>query len=242
MRFLFVEEGQIGSQSIELTSEQIHRLRKVLRLRVGDKLIACEGRSGQAYEVSINELGKKGQLAILSALDKTSEPGYKLHLGLALLKKKKVEFVLQKTTELGVTSFTPLLTQNCVSQELSANEERRMEQTAQEACMQSGRLRLPLLNKVAQLRPFVQEEMRLQRKVFIFHQCPEGEAIKRSDLDLRQANEVTLLVGPEGGFTEEEVKSCAEAGVYVRWLPGHILRAETAAIAVTTLFSLSPSL
>ena len=239
MRFLFIDEWQINGEIIALESDQVHRLRKVLRLRRDDELLVRLRGNGQAYEVRVLELAsRKGQLKILSKGESCLESEARVHLGLSLLKKKKLELVIQKITELGVASFTPLTSQNCVATELSNNERIRLRQTAEEACQQSGRAHLPQVNEIQSMNEFISDRLSNGHLVYLFHQDKETIILKRDELKAAINEHVSLLIGPEGGFTDEEVEVALRMGARVRLLPGHILRAETAAIAAVALFTL----
>ena len=240
MRFLFIDESQLDGKTIHLSKDQAHRLGKVLRLRCNDELIVRLRHNGEGYRTKVTELApRKGQLEVTASLGTKAKASVFVHLGLALLKKKKLEMVVQKVTELGLASFTPLTSQNCVVKDLSHKECERLRQTAEEACQQSGRTTLPKLNELCSLPEFVRSCVKKGHKVFLFHQDSEKTMLKRDEVALSLGQELTIIVGPEGGFSEEEVEKVIALGANVRLLPGHILRAETAAIAATTLFSLS---
>ena len=240
MRFLFIDESQLDGKTIQLSKDQVHRLGKVLRLRRNDELDVRLRHNGEGYRARVIELApRKGQLEVTESLGTKPNSTAFVHMGLALLKKKKLELVMQKVTELGIASFTPLTCQNCVVKELSSKECERLQQTAEEACQQSGRTTLPLINQLCSLPEFIKNSIEQGQEVYLLHQDSEKTILKKDEVEFYRGSELTLVVGPEGGFSEEEVEKALTLGANVRLLPGHILRAETAAIAAAALFSLS---
>ena len=208
-------------------AEMVSQWRSVLRLVSGDSVILTDG-SGTEAEAGLESLDKKE--AFLSVTSRTAVirgPKREITLYAALLRRENFELVVQKATEIGATRIVPLLTTRTVK---TGHNALRLSKIITEACEQSGRTTRPILSEPLSFEEAVAECAPAQ--TILFHV---------SDTDLQRGisgQEINLLIGPEGGFTEEEVQLAQERGIPVRSLGSLTLRAETAAIAVTFLASL----
>ncbi|MHB8993173.1 MAG: RsmE family RNA methyltransferase [Chloroflexota bacterium] len=142
----FVEPGTISGERVGLTGPIAHQIRSVLRLRPGDTVDLLDG-SGFVYEARLVALSREGVSAeVVGRRPSGSEPGVELVLYQALLKGQKMELVLQKGTEIGVSRFVPVLSERCVSRPATSDLERRIERwqaIVREAAEQSKRGVLP---------------------------------------------------------------------------------------------------
>lgn len=220
-------------EQILLTQPACDHLVKVLRLGVGADLTVFNGMGGE-FKAKIVAIGKrKVTIEVGSFCSHTVASPLQIHLGQALLKSDKMDFVIQKAVELGVTTITPLLTQRCViklSVERQAKRLKHWEAIAIAACEQCGRNRLPRIEKIVPLDIWI---IRL----------PKGCAYVLSPLGKAQLpplkaviSEIICLLGPEGGFTEAEISLSKHCGFNALSLGKRILRAETATLATLAIF------
>lgn len=198
---------------------------------------------GSAFEAEVKGVDREKTRLVL--LDKKTAPGPRLRLvlGQALLKSKTMELVIQKATELGVEVFVPIEAARSVVR-LGGKEAPRLERwrkIAREAAKQCRRPDIPSLQPPQLLSSFL--EARDEPKRFIL--CESGGLPLRDVLALglkpageEKASAVAVLVGPEGGWTEEEEKRAAGSGFKAVSLGGRILRSETAALAVSAAISI----
>ncbi|MDQ5950669.1 MAG: rRNA (uracil1498-N3)-methyltransferase [Patescibacteria group bacterium] len=220
----FVKENIGENTEIEISEERIvHQVRNVFRLGVGDKIIIFDG-SGQDYESQILELDKIIlKLQILNSKE-VFVPNKKVTLFLSLIKKENFELVCEKATELGVAKIVPVVSDRTTLKNLNHD---RIEKILVEASEQCGRGDVPVLGEV----------INLQDPIFksgenIFVADFGGEEISNVKLKI---DNCSILIGPEGGWTEEERNLFKEKNVKTFSLGNTTLRAETAAIVATFL-------
>ena len=235
MHRFFVSPECLQGETISLTGPLARRLSRVLRLCPGDQVILLDD-SGWAYKVELEGVGPDQVAAhLVGASQPQTEPSTRLLLYQALPKAKKLDWVLQKGTELGVSTFVPLLAQRSVVRREERDAERKLarwRRIVTEAAEQSGRARLP---KVLPPRSFVEAcetpppgALALMARVGD-EAMPLGRAL-RPLLDRAAPLEVRLFVGPEGGFSPGEVARARQAGIVPVSLGPRVLRTETAGL------------
>ena len=227
--------------SVALAPEEARHLRDVLRLGRGDEVFVFDG-EGREFRCRVEESERdRAVLAVGGEVEPASpESPLELTLAVALLKGEKLDLVVQKATELGVSRFVPVMTKLADVRLRGVDETsrrvERLRRIALEACKQSGRARVPLIDAPAAFESFVKSasaDVAVWRVMFSERGGASlGGAIEK--LRGRPAA-VTALVGSEGGWTDEEIALARDAGWDVVTLGGRVLRAETAAITVTAL-------
>lgn len=207
-----------------LPLEEGRHLVEVLRARVGDRFtVFDESREALAEVV---DLGPPVRYRILEERRPEREVGVEVVLYVALLKGDKLAEVVRAATELGATRIQPLITRHSVPKEMGEGKLKRLKAIAKEAAKQSGRLRVPEVLPPIPLEAVPEVEQGLLAHV-------GARALVREVLDPNR--NLSLAVGPEGGFAEEEVALLQERGFTPVSLGRRILRAETAAIALLAL-------
>lgn len=202
---------------------QIHR---VFRLKKGDSVIVFDG-SGSDYTCRIEDLGKTSiTLAVIEASKSRFMPSQELILCAAIVKKDTFEWITEKATELGVTTIIPVIAER--SEKKALNEE-RLKKIAIEASEQSGRGNVPRIEQVVSLREVVDSMVKEEgkRKMTAFH--TEGEAFGSEDILNNES--VAVFIGPEGGWSPDELDLFHRNEIPIRCLGQQILRAETAVVA-----------
>ncbi|PCI29097.1 hypothetical protein COB55_02805 [Candidatus Wolfebacteria bacterium] len=219
----FVRDKLEGTQSITITdSDLLHQWSKVFRLGKGDRVVLLDN-SGFEFECVFTLLTKKeASLSIEEKRENTSIPGRQVHMYLAVLKKDNFELVLQKGTELGVTHFHPILTSRTEKQNINVE---RAEKIVREASEQSGRGTMPTIVPILTLG----EVLDTDNEYIALHM--DGEKFDSQKF----TEDVSVLVGPEGGWSDEEIALFKEKNIPIYSLGNTTLRAETAAIAISTL-------
>ena len=228
-------EGEYGTGSeLEVDAEKARYLGRVLRLRVGDPVIVFNG-TGTAFSADIAAFSRSGAvLAVRDAVTMTSESPLKVHLVQGISRGERMDFVVQKATELGVKRITPLLTERGVVKLDSARAEKRRQhwqKVAASACEQSGRVRLPLLDAPEHLDAWLGAKPQHAELDVILR--PDA-AQSLSGID-RPATKVCILIGPEGGFSDAEYQLAEAAGFVGVSLGPRVLRTETAAAAALAI-------
>jgi 16S rRNA (uracil1498-N3)-methyltransferase len=214
-------------------ADQSRQMQQVLRLPDGAVVEVCDGK-GRCYEVVITHLGKNrtgGRIlkTMPASTPLRGEPTGDIILCQALLRQDRFEWVLQKGTELGVTHFQPILTQRTVRREVGPALWQRWQRIVREAAEQSGRTRLPTL---ASPLPF---EAALTAGRGLVLLATPGAPQTPAVLPGLARWPATLVIGPEGGLTPDEIARAQQLGIAVIGLGPRILRAETAALVLLTL-------
>jgi 16S rRNA (uracil1498-N3)-methyltransferase len=225
----FLPADSLRGDTIEIAGEAFHHLRTVLRLGAGDVVLLLDGLGG-CCQARLTAVHRDRAVAAATARWTAAEHSCPLRLLQALPKGDRFELVLQKGTELGITVFQPLLSRRTVAH-AEASRRRRWQRIVCEAARQSRRPRLPLLEPLGPLDEVlgkVEEPLKLVL-------WEESARPLREVLPPVPPAGVALLVGPEGGFTAEEVASVTSAGFVPVHLGPRILRTETAGLAVAAV-------
>jgi 16S rRNA (uracil1498-N3)-methyltransferase len=236
MHRFFIKSEDVSTRSGVLRDQEAHHLSRVLRLTVGASVSLFDG-SGAVYEAVVEEISKtEVQVRIVSTSRDEGVSRFTLHVGLPFLKGKKMDFVVQKATELGVATIAPFLSTFCVAgSEDSARQKRRLqrwEKISLQACKQCGRPGPPRYRAVSTFATLVREMSReydsALKLIFWEKEQVQGLKIVEEWVAAGNSGPVCLLVGPEGGFSDSEVAAAVEAGFGPVTLGDRVLRAETA--------------
>jgi 16S rRNA (uracil1498-N3)-methyltransferase len=224
---LYVDLPLVPNEQLELDDDSGHYARTVLRLKKDDAIILFNGTGGE-YTCLLGEVSRKTVLvAVKSWNDRSVESPLSVTLGLGISRGDRMDLSVQKAVELGVNCIAPLMTERCVVQFKGEKKPQRLQhwqKIVQHAAEQSGRTVLPGLMEIAALQNWVGNQQGL--KVFLDPYAELSLAQLQPD-DMK----VTLLTGPEGGFTDQERSVAKVAGFIPVRLGSRILRTETAAIA-----------
>ena len=228
---------------VMLAAEEARHLRDVLRLKAGDEAFVFDGEGGEFFCV-VMETGRGNSPAKLEVREPAEpaspESALKLTLALALLKGEKFDLVVQKATELGVARIVPVATMRAdVRLRDAVDTARRVSRwrrLALEACKQSGRARVPLIDAPVSFSFLLESVPREGASSRLMFAERMGRGLIETLAPARAHTQpVIALVGPEGGWDEAEIQQAMDAGWSVITLGGRTLRAETAAIAITAL-------
>ncbi len=224
------------------SAELVNQVSRVFRLKIGDSIILFDG-SGFDYECKIDSFGERSkimdnkgmQATVVSKQLRASSPFHEIVLCASIIKKDHFEMVVEKATELGVSKIIPVLAER--SEKKSLNKD-RLKKIAIEASEQSGRGDIPEVSRIMTLEETI-EEVHLPQSdgapptLFAFH--TEGKVLK---LDVMQnIKSIVIFIGPEGGWSPEEVEVFHKNDIQIVCLGSQILRAETAAIAAISQFA-----
>ena len=224
------------SQSVTLAAEEARHLRDVLRLKPGDEVYVFDG-AGREFRCAVaNTSRDAAELRIDSEVEPAKpESQLQLKLCVALLKGEKFDLVVQKATELGVSTVVPLITRYADIQLRDGADAgkrvARWQRIALEAAKQSGRAFVPEVSAPVSFDSFVTGTKDAELCLMFSERGGSGLGL----LAERAAGTVTALVGSEGGWSDEEIELARAQNFHIVTLGGRILRAETAAITVTAL-------
>lgn len=217
-----------GDYQLEAGPSQ--HLCRALRMGPGDSLMLFDGTGGQ-YAATITEAGKKSVSVRTGALRATNtESPLPLHLGIAVSRGERMDWVVQKASELGVTEITPLFTARVevkLAGERAQKKLRHWQQVAISACEQSGRDVLPTIHAPSSVSDWL-SDTHAECKLVLHHRADTGERNQPPE-------NVALLVGPEGGLSADEITAAEQAGFQSLRLGPRVLRTETAPLAAIAI-------
>lgn len=218
--------------SIALGDGAVNHLARALRFREGDTIHLFDGNGGE-YRAVIDTVTKKQVLVTpVEFIAQECESPLNIHLGQGIARGEKMDLILQKAVELGIQTITPLFTEHCNVQLSSERIEKRMHHwqgIIASACEQCGRNRLPQLNAPQSFVTWAQQQNADLK--LILH--PDLSA-SNSDPE-NKINSITMVVGPEGGFAEPEIKLAIKHGFHTFTLGPRILRTETAGLVALSV-------
>ena len=231
---LFVRSALQPGQDLTLDSEQAHYLGRALRLRAGDSLSVFSAESGE-FDATLTSIKKSSaEIAIGEAVPTATESPLKVHLVQGISRGERMDFVVQKATELGVKRISPVFTEYGVVK-LDGNRagKRRdhWQKVAISACEQSGRTRPPLIDDPMPLKHWFGAKTKDADVDLILK---PGATTPMASIKAPQTK-VCLLIGPEGGFSVTEYEDAEISGFKPVSLGPRILRTETAALAAVSI-------
>lgn len=227
----YAPPSSVRGSHIVLPEEEAHHAARVLRKQPGDEIVVVDGEGGW-HRVRLMQVDRQGVGGtIVETRREVGEPAYRLTVGLGLLKNRnRFETFLEKAVELGVGCIVPLRTARTEKESL---REQRAENILVAAMKQSGRSRLTELAEPQSLDAFLEAEA--PGRLLVCHERAEGSPTLLEALAEGMPERLAVLVGPEGGFTGDEVESVLAAGGEVVSLGPRRLRAETAALVAASI-------
>ncbi len=220
------------NQTVELSPEAGQHVGIVLRMQSGDAITLFCGDNREFDAILVSVQKKRVSVKIVAERTVSRESSLKLHLAQAISKGERMEFVMQKAVELGVASISPIITSRSVVKLDEVRMEKKRAQwqaIAIAACEQSGRNLVPQITKIQPLAEYL-KLCDLPLKFFL----DPLQAKTWRDYNFAQS-ELALLIGPEGGFSQEEINLIFAAGFSPLRLGPRVLRTETAAIAALSM-------
>lgn len=240
MQRFFVQENQIDIQqkTIEIIGEDVNHIKNVLRCKIGEQIEVCSRETNLAYLCEISNMDEIVKTKILQKLENNKESILHINIVQALPKADKMDFIIQKCTELGVKEFTPLALKRCVVKIEPKDEQKKIlkwQKQVEVASKQCGRDIIPKVNKICNINT-VQDLLRDYDLVLLAYENEENNTLKN---EIERVNKkdasIAIIIGPEGGLEESEVDFLKQNGAKVVTLGNRILRTETVAMAVTSI-------
>ena len=231
----FIVPDQVRDPSISVMGDDVRHIRTVLRKGPGDLLTLLDGQ-GREYTVRITTIERsKIDAEIIDRKERTTASTVVI-LGQGLPKSDKMDWIVQKATELGVSAIVPLVTERTIVK-IKDEEKRvaRWQKICREAAMQSDRPDIPMVEAI---RPFVEFIATLAPDPQTLLLFPWEEGTQPIKVVLRRTKgieKVVVLIGPEGGFSQAEADLAKKKGFHLVSLGPNILRTETAAVAVLSM-------
>mgnify|MGYP000600315290 CR=1 FL=1 len=239
-RFLISPEDVEGER-ITIKGREVHHLRDVLRLRRGDRVICFDG-EGREYEGVLESLSSaQAEVRIEKVRELKKESPLRITLAQSLIRSRKMDLVVQKCTELGIFRLIPVRTERSLVRLEGAKcraRQGRWQRKAEEAAKQSGGVKVPMIEEVADFYSLLDRVRDFDLGIIPWEEEREAGSLKKALTKGQPRPEnILLLIGPEGGFTLQEVAEAGKAGLLPVSLGPRILRAETAAIATVAIIA-----
>jgi len=225
---LYVNDTLRINETINLDDDNAHYARSVLRLKNDAQIILFNGQGGEFLGRVVEVSRKNVRVELQKFIDRSVESNLKIQIGLGISRGDRMDFSVQKAVELGATKITPLITERCVVQfkdEKKSQRWQHWQKIIQHASEQSGRTVLPEFNEIATFGSWIAVQSSGLR-IFLdpYAQTSLAQLTPEN-------NEVTLLTGPEGGFSNTERDAAVLAGFTPVRLGARVLRTETASLA-----------
>ena len=225
IRRFYVNLSSVNGKTIVIGNDEYSHICNVLRYKVGYEVIVCANdgyeRYGKIIEINPNEV-----IVEVSETVEVAKREFEIDLYCGLLNNNKLDYTIQKCTELGVNQIIPVLFKNCDEKKFNLV---RAQKISKEAAKQCKAVTIPEIQDLHSYEDFLAEMSKYDSVVFAYEKSDD-----RKICDKKLGNKIAVVIGPEGGFSEEEFKDISKFAKPVT-LGKRILRAETAATVATTL-------
>ena len=242
MHRFFADPSQIGEKEIVITGADVNHIRNVLRMKPGEELRLCTGEDEKDYRCRISRITEEQVTAeILWVEESGVELPSRLYLFQGLPKSDKMELIIQKAVELGVYEVIPMASRRSVVKldaKKEENKRKRWNAIAESAAKQSKRMIVPEISPVMKFEEAVAEAKQADLALIPYEDSEHlpgagGMALTRTLIGgLAPGQTLAVFIGPEGGFSDEEIELALHAGIRPVTLGKRILRTETAALFV----------
>lgn len=237
-RFFVDDPGAFSDRSVVITGEDVNHVKNVLRLKENDELIVSDGR-GRDYHCRISGITNEEVVAdICDICDNFSELSTEITLFQGFPKGDKMELIIQKTVELGVTRIVPVMTKRTVvklDDKKTKKKTERYNMIAESAAKQSGRGMIPEVTMPVSFAEAVSMAEKLDMNIIPYEEAEGVEYSRNIIKSIKGKKSLGIFIGPEGGFAREEVEKALDAGASAITLGHRILRTETAGMAVISI-------
>ena len=238
----FVKEDQIKDNEIIILGQDVNHIKKVLRAKKGDELQICNSQNGENFLCEINDLENENIICkIKEKINKNVESNIEVTIFQGLPKSDKMEYIIQKSVELGVHDITPVEMKRCVVKIDSKDESKkiaRWQKIAESAAKQSGRSTIPEIKNIVNIEKIIQL-IKEYDCVIVAYENEKNNTIKRELLEIKEKVhdkvKIAVVIGPEGGLEEKDVELLKHNGAKIVTLGHRILRTETVALNVLSV-------
>ena len=239
MSKFFVKDDQVNDNIINIIGTDVNHIANVLRLKIDDVIQVCNEDKGTNYNAKIIEMNKeKVKCSILEQIQSNAEANIYINILQGLPKAEKMELIIQKCTELGVKEITPVEMERCIvklDSKSASKKQERWQKIAEVAAKQSGRDMIPQINNVMNIKNIcnILEDYDI---VLVPYENEKNTTLKEVLKELPKKDlKIAIIIGPEGGFEEKEIKALEQNDYKIVTLGNRILRTETVAMAMTSV-------
>jgi 16S rRNA (uracil1498-N3)-methyltransferase len=236
MSRFYVPQPKIENGMLRVEGDEVRHIQKVLRLKAGDEVIVFDG-SAKEYEGTIIEEGSASVvIAVRNVLSSKSESPLEITLAQSLLKGEKMDYLIQKATELGVNRIIPFFSSRTIpllEESRRLRRYHRWKRIAIEASKQCGRGMVPKIDPFLDFLEMVQTASQDSLRLILWER--EGERLKEILMGLKEKRKIFFVIGPEGGFTQEEIEKSQRKEFIPVNLGRRILRSETSSLCLLSI-------
>jgi 16S rRNA (uracil1498-N3)-methyltransferase len=229
----YVPQPRIENGMLKIEGSEVRHIRRVLRLREGDRIVVFNGLAKEYEGIIVEEEATSVVMRIQHVLSPNRESPLEITLAQSLLKGEKMDYLIQKSTELGVKEIVPFFSSRSVpllDKSKKLKRYHRWERIAMEASKQSGRGIVPRIEPFQDYFEMLKAPTPDTLRLILSER--EGESLREILKALREKTKVFFIVGPEGGLSDEELDQAKRAGFIVVNLGKRILRSETASLSL----------
>lgn len=243
----FVKQEQINGDIIIIQGQDVNHIKKVLRAKIGDELQICNSQNGENFLCDIKEIENENILCkIKQEIEEKVESNIEVTIFQGLPKADKMEYIIQKSVELGVYDITPVEMKRCVVKldEKDKNKKQvRWQKISEVAAKQCGRDIIPQINKIINTKNIC-ELIKKYDIVLVAYENEKEKTLKEQlklikekmqKLEKDELIKIGIVIGPEGGLEERDVQDLKENGAKIITLGKRILRTETVALNVLSV-------
>ena len=239
MHCFYCETENVTEGHIRITGPDVNHMKNVLRMKEGETLTVCDG-TGMEYFCEIAGFTQgEADLYILKKGQAQTELPVKLVLYQGLPKKDKMELIVQKAVELGAAEIVPVMMRRCIvrleDEKKEAKKLERWQAIAESAAKQSKRMIIPEIQKVMKFSDAIKYAQELDVCMIPYELAENMQHTRQFFEQIKPGQSIGIFIGPEGGFSLEEVKSALEHEIEPVTLGKRILRTETAGLAVMSI-------
>lgn len=240
MHRFYTDKGYLNhaDKNVTITGEDVNHIKNVLRLKCGDEILVSDG-EGTDYQCRISELNADSVVADIEDVFRNSaELPVKITLFQGMPKSDKLEFIIQKAVELGVTEIVPVMTKRTVvkiEDKKAGKKLERYNMIARSAGKQSGRGLIPEVKGFMTFKEAIGYAKELDMNIIPYEDARGMEYARQVIQEIKGKKSLGIFIGPEGGFAKEEVEQAMEVGAKCITLGNRILRTETAGLTVLSI-------
>lgn len=230
----FVDGAHAAGDVVGLPERDARKIVRVLRLGAGDAIEAIDA-AGRSFEARLEVEGERVRAALISERPPAGHPRLRVDLAQAVPKGAKMDFVIEKATELGAAAILPFSSERTVAHGVGEAKIERWRRLARSAAQQCERREVPEIEEPIPFEALLQRFQRYDAVLFAWEGAARTPAVRRLPELLAPAKTALAVVGPEGGFTPQEAQAAAAHGAHALWLGPRILRTETAGLVLLAL-------
>jgi len=232
----YVPQAQIEKGLLKVEGSEVRHIRRVLRLKVGDRLVLFDGSAKEYEGIIVEESPSSVVMKVENISSPAKESPLEITLAQSLLKGEKMEYLIQKATELGIKKIIPFFSSRSVpllDKSKRLRRYHRWEKIAIEACKQCGRIAVPKVEPLQNYSEMLGMAPSEALRLILWEK--EGQGLKEVLDGSKGKTEIFFVVGPEGGMSDEEVGEAQKAGFIPITLGKRILRSETAGLCLLSV-------